>query len=136
LTVGTSTASSGTLGGFGSSYSFGTGVTSASTQQYVFNYYVDSKGKQLQVEAGKFAGYYYIEANTLFRDLNGTDHPAQISIPKGKVKSNFTLTMSPTGDPTTFAFEVDCLPDYTRFVTDKKVLYTLDILTASSDDIV
>ncbi len=125
----------GASGGFGNPVSFGTGVTTASTQQYVFNYYVEAPGKQLQVEAGKFAGYYYIEANTLFRDLNGVDRPAQITIPKGKVKSNFTLTMSPTGDPSTFAFEVDCLPDTTRFVTDKKVLYTLDILTTSSDEL-
>lgn len=132
---GSSTSASGANGGFGNTNTFGSSVSTGSTQSYIFNYYVDVDGKQLQVEAGKFAGYYYIEANTLFRDLNGTDHPAQITIPKGKVKSNFTLTMSPTGDPSTFSFEVDCLPDITRFVTDKKVLYTLDILTADANEL-
>jgi hypothetical protein len=102
--------------------------------KYIVDFYVVVPGKQLQVEAGRFAGYYYVEANTLFRDLNGSDHPAQITIPKAKVKSNFTLTMSPTGDPTTFAFEIDALPDYTNFVTDKKVLYTLDIADSTASD--
>lgn len=105
---------------------------------YILDFYAETITNQLQIEAGKFAGYYYIEANTLFRDSQGVDHPAQISIPKGKIKSNFTLTMSPTGDPSTFSFEVDALPDYTYSVTDKKVLYTLDIaaLEISSDNIV
>jgi len=94
---------------------------------YVVDFYVSAGSRRMDVEAGKFAGYYYIEANTLFRDIDGADHPAQITIPKGKVKSNFTLTMSPTGDPSTFTFEVDALPDHTLNVTDKKVLYTLDI---------
>jgi hypothetical protein len=98
---------------------------------YIIDFYVTGAGKQLQVEPSKFAGYYYIEANTLFRDQAGTDHPAQISIPKGKLKSNFTITMSPTGDPTTFNFEIDALPDNTFNITDKKVLYSLDIADVS-----
>lgn len=109
-----------------------TGVTSGNN--YIVDFYVIANGRQLQIEAGRFAGYYYIEANTLFRDLNGADHAAQITIPKGKVKSNFTLTMSPTGDPSTFTFEVDALPDYTSFVSDKKVLYTLDLIDAAVTD--
>lgn len=126
------TVSAVTPTGAGSTQIYLTGLTA--NTPYVLDFYVVATGKQLQVEAGKFAGYYYIEANTLFRDNNGTDHPAQITIPKGKVKSNFTLTMSPTGDPSTFAFEVDALPDYTLFVTDKKVLYTLDISNASANE--
>jgi len=103
------------------------GLTSGA--DYIIDFYVQAPSRRMDVEAGKFAGYYYIEANTLFRDIDGADHPAQITIPKGKVKSNFTITMSPTGDPSTFTFEVDALPDHTLFVTDKKVLYTLDIAT-------
>ncbi len=103
---------------------------------YVVDFYVQAPSRQLQVEAGRFAGYYYIEANTLFRDMDGVDHPAQITVPKGKIKSNFTLTMSPTGDPSTFAFEVDALPDHTIFDTSKKVLYALDISSATGTDLV
>lgn len=115
-----------------------TGITGASMgnpASYVLDFPVATSGKQLQVEAGKFAGYYYVEANTLFRDMLGQDHPAQITIPKAKVKSNFTLTMSPTGDPSTFAFEIDCLPDYTNFISTKKVLYTVDIADTSSNEL-
>lgn len=113
-------------------------VTPTATGPFLVDFYVEAESRQLQVEAGKFAGYYYIEANTLFRDTQGVDHPAQITIPKGKIKSNFTLTMSPTGDPSTFAFEIDALPDTTYAVTNKKVLYTLDIgsLNTASDNIV
>ena len=114
---------------------FGVNGLSAN-KNYVVDYYVEAPSKQLQVEAGKFAGYYYIEANTLFRDMDGADHPAQITIPKGKIKSNFTLTMSPTGDPSTFTFEVDALPDHTNFDSTKKVLYTLDISTADGNSLV
>jgi hypothetical protein len=95
--------------------------------QYIIDFYTLGNTNQIQIEPGRFGGYYYIEANTLFRDFNGFDHPAQITIPKGKIKSNLTLTMAPTGDPTNFAFEIDAMPDTTIFVTDKKVLYTLDI---------
>lgn len=124
----------------GVSISAANGITVAVTTglDYIIDFYASGQGSQLQVEAGKFAGYYYIEANSLFRDSNGVDHPSQITIPKGKIKSNFTLTMSPTGDPSTFSFEVDALPDTTYGVTDKKVLYTLDIggLGTAFNDIV
>ncbi len=121
-----------------SASAFGITVAPTSANAYLIDFYVDALSNQLQVEAGKFAGYYYIEANTLFRDTNGIDHPAQITIPKGKIKSNFTLTMSPTGDPSTFAFEIDALPDNTFAVKDKKVLYTVDIgsLNTQFNDIV
>jgi hypothetical protein len=96
---------------------------------YIIDFYVEAPSRRMDVEAGKFAGYYYVEANTLFRDLDGVDHPAQITIPKAKLKSNFTISMSPTGDPSTFTLELDALPDTTNFVTDKKVLYAVDIAT-------
>jgi hypothetical protein len=104
-----------------------TGV--AVSTDYIIDFYVEAPSRRMDVEAGKFAGYYYVEANTLFRDLDGVDHPAQITIPKAKLKSNFTITMSPTGDPSTFTLELDALPDTTNFVTDKKVLYTVDVAT-------
>ena len=106
-------------------------VNVTASTSYIIDFYVDAPSRRIDVEAGKFAGYYYVEANTLFRDVNGVDHPAQITIPKAKLKSNFTITLSPTGDPSTFTLELDALPDYTLFVTDKKVLYTLDIATSS-----
>lgn len=94
------------------------------------DYYVeaDSGVRQIDIEAGKFGGSYYLEASTLFRDTDGTDHAAEFVIPNCKVQSNFTFTMAPTGDPSTFTFTMDAFPDYTRFDRTKKVIAALQIV--------
>lgn len=57
---------------------------------------------EMSIEASNFAGYYYIEASTLFRDeATGVDLPAEFVIPRGKIQSNFTFTMANSGDPST-----------------------------------
>lgn len=56
--------------------------------------------KQIDIGYDKFAGSYYIEASTLFRDqATGRDDPAEFIIPNGKIQTNFTFTMAGTGDP-------------------------------------
>lgn len=55
---------------------------------------------EMQIDAENFAGYYYIEASTLFRDEEtGVDLPAEFIIPRGKIQSNFTFQMANNGDP-------------------------------------
>jgi hypothetical protein len=105
---------------------------SATPSEVLVDFYSAQTGKQLEVTAEKFAGYYYIEANTLFRGTDGKDYPAQFTIPKAKVQSNFTFTMAPTGDPSTFTFMMDAFPSYTRFDTAKSVIFTLDISDSST----
>lgn len=84
---------------------------------------------EIQIDAENFAGYYYIEADTLFRDEEtGNDVPAQFVIPRGKIQSNFTFTMANSGDPSTFSFVIDCFPAYTKFNKKKKVMATLQII--------
>ena len=95
------------------------------------DYYVVSEQytKQIEIEAGKFGGSYYLEASTLFRDQGtGEDFPAEFVIPNCKVQSNFTFTMAPTGDPSTFTFTLDAFPDYTKFDKTKKVLAAIQII--------
>ena len=95
------------------------------------DYYVEtSEGvKQIDIEAGKFGGSYYLEASTLFRDqATGEDYPAEFIIPNCKVQSNFTFTMAPSGDPSTFTFTMDAFPDYTKFDRTKKVIAALQIV--------
>lgn len=66
--------------------------------------------KQIDIGYDKFAGSYYIEASTLFRDqATGRDDPAEFIIPNGKIQTNFTFTMAGTGDPSSFTFTVDAL---------------------------
>lgn len=56
--------------------------------------------RELIISADKFAGYYYIEAETLMRDEEtGVDVPVEFIIPRAKIQSNFTLSMAATGDP-------------------------------------
>lgn len=84
---------------------------------------------EMQIDAENFAGYYYIEASTLFRDeATGVDLPAEFVIPRGKIQSNFTFTMANNGDPSTFTFTIDCFPAYTKFNKKKKVMALLQVI--------
>lgn len=98
---------------------------------FYVDYYVKATAsvKQIDIEAGKFGGSYYLEASTLFRNqADGEDYPAEFVIPNCKVQSNFTFTMAPTGDPSTFTFTMDAFPDYTKFDGTKKVIAALQIV--------
>lgn len=100
------------------------------------DYYVVKKGSvvsELQIDAENFAGYYYVEAATLFRrQSDGVDMPAELTFPNVKIQSNFTFSMASTGDPSTFTFTMDAMPGYTIFNTKKKVLCVMQIIEDSS----
>ena len=99
------------------------------------DYYVKKTGsaKQIEIEAGKFGGNYYVEASTLFRDTDGIDYPAEFVIPNAKVQSNFSFAMAASGDPSTFTFTMDAFPDYTRFDNTKKVLAVVQIIEEADE---
>ena len=96
------------------------------------DFYVVKKSarvSELQIDAEHFAGSYYVEASTLFRDeATGADMPAEITLPNVKIQSNFTFTMASTGDPSTFTFTMDAFPGYTMFDRTKKVLCVIQIV--------
>lgn len=88
-----------------------------------------SNVSELQIDAENFAGYYYVEASTLFRRQNdGVDMPAELTLPNVKIQSNFTFTMASTGDPSTFTFTMDAFPGYTYFNPTRKVLCAIQII--------
>ena len=109
----------------------------------VFVYFYMAKDasnvSELSIDASNFAGYYYVEASTLFRrESDGVDMPAEITIPNVKIQSNFTFSMASTGDPSTFTFTMDAFPGYTVFDPTKKVLCVIQVVedaTASSNTI-
>lgn len=119
-------------------------VTGVTEQSNVFVDFYIKKSKELvselQIDAENFAGYYYVEADTLFRrQADGVDLPANITLPNVKIQSNFTFTMASTGDPSTFTFTMDAFPGYTYFDNKKKVLCVMQVIedvTASNDDLV
>jgi len=89
---------------------------------------------ELQITAENFAGYYYVEASTLFRDqATGRDMPAEITLPNVKIQSNFTFSMASTGDPSTFTFTMDAFPGYTYFDNTKKVLCVIQVVDEKLD---
>ena len=84
---------------------------------------------EVQIEPSSFGGYFYIEAQTLFRrEDTGKDMAAEIIIPKAKVQSAFTFTMAASGDPSTFDFVMDAFPGYTRFDNTKKQMCVIQIV--------
>lgn len=101
----------------------------ALNEYYMVDAYAWSYATKLTVGPEDFAGSYYIEADTLFRqESTGDDLPAQFIIPHGKVQSQYTFSMAATGDPSTFTFTVDAFPDYIAFDRSRKVLFALNIL--------
>ena len=100
-------------------------IEGAKNANVMVDYYVSKEGTsvaELQIDAENFAGNYYVEASTLFRNTDGKDMPAEITFPNVKIQSNFTFTMASTGDPSTFTFTMDAFPGYTIFDCTKKVL--------------
>ena len=96
------------------------------------DYYVQKKANkvsEMQIDAGNFAGYYYVEADTLFRrQSDGKDLPANLTFPNVKIQSNFTFSMASTGDPSTFTFTMDAFPGYTYFNRTNKVLCAIQVV--------
>ena len=99
------------------------------------DYYVIKKSEnvsEIQITPADFAGYYYVEADTLFRaQATGIDMPANLTFPNVKVQSGFTISMSGTGDPSTFDFTMDAFPGYTYFDKTKQVLCVIQIVEDS-----
>lgn len=88
-----------------------------------------SGATQLTIDAENFAGDFYVEASTLFRDqYSQKDMPAVFIIPDAKIQSNFTFNMANSGDPSSFTFTMDAFPDYLKFDRSKKVLCAIQIV--------
>ena len=131
------TLEDGSIGEFVSGVSVDTGKTSLVVSDLddgtgVFvDYYVKKTAgvTELEIDAANFAGYYYVEASTLFRrESDGKDLPAEITFPRVKIQSNFTFNMASTGDPSTFTFTMDAFPAYTLNDKDHKVLCAIQII--------
>ena len=95
------------------------------------DYYVlknDHVVTELSIDAKHFGGYFYVEADTLFRTKDGKDLPANLTFPNVKIQSNFTFSMSSSGDPSTFTFTMDAMPGYTYFNNTNEVLCAMQVV--------
>lgn len=117
--------------GTASSIQFANETDATGTVTVLVDYYVDmaAGAKEITITADQFAGYFYIEGDTLFRrQADGVDLPAQLVIPNAKIQTNFTFTMAPSGDPSTFTFTADAFPGKVKGNKTNKVLYALQII--------
>lgn len=83
-------------------------------------------GNTFKIYPTSFAGYYSITAYTLVRDQDsGVDKVTTITIPNAKLQTQLNLSMSPTGDPSTFTFTFDAMPDTKG--SDKNLMFSMEI---------
>lgn len=109
------------------------GVMKAGQTVRIDCYTVHGAGAQtLMIDAKNFAGYYYVEASTLFRDEEGNDFPAEFVIPRAKIQSNFSIAMASSGDPSSLSFVMDAFPAYTKFNKTKKVLAAMSVIDSTA----
>lgn len=108
-------------------------VTGVADETIKLDFYLamSEKATQVTIAPDSFGGTFYVEADTLYRNQNGQDMAATLTFPKAKIQSGFTLSMSPTGDPSTFDFVMDAMPGYTYFDSTKKVV--CDIMIVGDD---
>lgn len=93
--------------------------------------YVEKTGgvTEINIDAENFAGNYYVEAQTFFREeYSAVDMPVVLTIPNVKIQSNFTFNMNNSGDPSTFTFTMDAFPAYVKGDRTKKVFASIDIV--------
>lgn len=84
---------------------------------------------EINIDAENFAGNYYVEAKTFFREeYTALDMPVVITLPNVKIQSNFTFTMANSGDPSTFTFTMDCFPAYVKGNHTQKVFASIDMV--------
>lgn len=112
-------------------------AATADTGAVMVDYYVLKQSdtvSELQIDAEHFGGYYYVEADTLFRrQSDGKDLPANLTFPNVKIQSNFTFSMASTGDPSTFTFTMDVFPGYTYFNKTNKVLCAIQVVDDATE---
>lgn len=84
---------------------------------------------EIQIDASCFNGNFYVEASTLVRrQSDGKDMACEITLPNVKIQSNISISMSATGDPSTFDFTMDAMPGYTFFDRTREVLCVMQII--------
>ena len=93
-----------------------------------------SSATQITIKPDSFGGYFYVEADTLYRNEDGKDMAATLTFPKVKINSAFTITMAANGDPSTFDFQMDAMPAYTYFDKTQKVVCDIAIVGGSEGD--
>ena len=104
-------------------------TVNSKTVQLDFYLIMSTGVTEVEIKPEDFGGYFYVEAQTLFRrEDDGQDMAAEIILPRVKVQSGFTFSMASSGDPSTFTFTMDAFPGYTQFDSTKKVMCVMQVI--------
>lgn len=121
----------------GTSFYYKVNVPSILYQDIVLlDYYVEYQhdATQVSILPDKFSSYFYVEGSSLVRRASdGIDLPVEFVIPKFKVTTALSFTLQSTGDPSTFTFQGDAYPDFSKFDLTRKVLADIQILDADDN---
>ena len=104
-------------------------VVNGATVMLDFYLIMSTAVQEITIAPSDFGGFFYVEAQTLFRrEDDGQDMAAELIFPRVKVQSGFTFTMAASGDPSTFTFTMDAFPGYTMFDKTKKVMCVIQVI--------
>lgn len=102
----------------------------------LLDYYVEyaHNATQVSILPDKFAPYMSVEGSSLVRRASdGSDLPVEFVIPRFKITTALTFTLQSTGDASTFTFQGDAYPDFSKFDLTRKVLADIQILDADDN---
>ena len=101
---------------------FASGVAAGEKVIVYYEYATAATAQTVTIDADKFSAYYKVIGTTVVRNLEGTDEPFQIIIPKAKFKPGFNITLD-AENPSVFDFGLDIFKAPNEQVMVKMVKY-------------
>lgn len=77
-----------------------------------YKYETTEDAEQVIISSDKYSGFYKIVGLTVIRNAKtNQDEAFEIEVPKAKIMSNWTLNLSPEGEPAVFDMQLDVFKD-------------------------
>jgi hypothetical protein len=89
-------------------------TVTASTDKVIvyYQYETGENAEQIVISSDKYSGFYKVVGQTVIRNAqNNEDEAFEIVVPKAKIMSNWTLNLSPEGEPAVFDMTLDIFKD-------------------------
>ena len=102
----------------------------------LLDYYIEHfhDAVQVSITPDRFAQSFYVEGSSLLkRASDGVDLPVEFIIPNLKIQTALTFNMTSSGDPSTFTFNGEAFPDYTKFSPTQRVFADIQIIGADDN---
>lgn len=77
-----------------------------------YQYETSANAEQIIISSDKYSGFYKVVGLTVIRNAQtNVDEAFEIEVPKAKIMSNWSLNMSPEGEPAVFDMQLDVFKD-------------------------